>query len=102
MSKSQPHIKNHQQITPPQSFVTSPLTPPSTDKKAFTQVSQVIALFKNWEARGDIEKCSWVVFQLAKGDYREIERQLGHDEDLLRFVNNKIRFVLSRNIINNS
>ncbi|KAL9616344.1 MAG: hypothetical protein Q9160_008787 [Pyrenula sp. 1 TL-2023] len=92
MSKSQSLTKDHQHITSPQSFVTPPLTSPSTDEKVFTQVSRAVALFKDQEAGRNIDGCSWEEIQLAQGDYREVERQVGRDEDLLAFVNNKIRY----------
>lgn len=79
--------------------MTPPLTPLSTDKKAFTQVSRVVTLFKNRELGKDTGESPWVEFQLAKGEYDEIKRQLRRDKDLWGFVEDKIRFVLLGNII---
>lgn len=92
-----PGSQQHQQITPPQSFTSSPLTPPSTDEKekAFEQTSRVIALFKGRELGKGIDIVPWTEFQLVQGEYREIERRLGQDKGLLGFVKNKTRFVFS-------
>lgn len=99
MSKSQLLKKNDQQITPPQSFANSPLTPPSTDEKTSKQISQVIKLFKAREAGQNIEEHPWTEFQLTQGDYQEIECQIGQDKELLGYVRNKIRCVFSKNIL---
>ncbi|KAL9618293.1 MAG: hypothetical protein Q9160_007004 [Pyrenula sp. 1 TL-2023] len=86
--------QQHQQITPPQSFTSSPLTPPSTDEKgkAFKQTSRVIALFKGRELGKGTDIIPWTEFQLGPGEYREIERRLGKDKGLLGFVTNKTRY----------
>jgi hypothetical protein len=97
MSTSQPPLKEHLHITPPSSFVDAPLTPPPTDEKAFTQAPRVIALFKDIKARRHIKQHPWIEFQLARGEYDEIERQLSRDEFLFGYVKDKIRCVDSRN-----
>lgn len=38
-----------------------------------------------------------VEFQLARGEYDEVERRLRRDESLLGYVKDKIRYVGSRN-----
>ena len=97
MSMSQTPLKEHQHITPPSSFVDAPLTPPPTDKKAFTQAPQVIALFKDIQVGRHIKQYPWTEFQLARGEYDEAERRLKQDESLLGYVKDKIRYVGSRN-----
>ncbi|KAI9768129.1 MAG: hypothetical protein M1839_004186 [Geoglossum umbratile] len=97
MSMSQTPLKEYQHITPPSSFVDTPLTPPPTDKKAFTQAPRVIALFKLIKAGRHIGQHPWTEFQLTRGEYDEIEHRLEQDECLWGFVKDKIRYVDSRN-----
>ncbi|KAL9620567.1 MAG: hypothetical protein Q9160_004928 [Pyrenula sp. 1 TL-2023] len=88
--------QQHQQITPPQRFTNSPLTPPSTDEKekekAFKQASRVIAHFKARELGKGIDHLPWTEFQLVRGEYREIERRLEQDMVLLGYVKHKLRY----------
>ena len=93
MSTSQNPLEDKQHITPPSSFISAPLTPPSTDEKAFTQAPRVIALFKLREAGKHFNQHPWTEFQLAPGEYDEIERQLRRDESLFGFVKDKVRCV---------
>jgi hypothetical protein len=93
MSTSQTPLNEHQHITPPSSFVDAPLTPPPTDEKAFTQAPRVIALFKDIQAGRHIKQHPWTEFQLARGEYDEIECRLRRDESLLGYVKDKIRCV---------
>lgn len=79
-------------VTPPSSFIHAPLTPPPTDEKAFTQAPRIIALFKDLEAGRHAREQPWTEFQLAPGEYNEIERQLRRDESLFGFVKDKIRY----------
>lgn len=88
-------MNNNQHITPPSSFVYAPPTPPRTDEKAFTQAPRVIALFKDIEAGRLIKHPSWTVFQLARGEYDEIERRIAQDKVLCGYVKDKIRCVTS-------
>jgi hypothetical protein len=69
------------------------LTPPPTDEKRFAQAPQVIALFKDIRAGRHTKQPPWTEFQLAPGEYDEIERQLGRDEALLGYVKDKTRCV---------
>ena len=98
MSTSQMPLKEHENITPPSSFAGAPLTPPPTDEKAFTQASRVVALFKDIQAGRHIERGPWTSFQLAGGEYEEIERQIRRDESLFGYVEDKIRCVASGRI----
>jgi hypothetical protein len=91
-------LKDQQNIPPPSSFLGAPLTPPPTCKKAFTQASRVIALFKDIEAGRHAGQHPWTEFQLARGEYDEIERQLRQDEWLFGFVKDKIRCAASKQI----
>jgi len=95
MSTLQAPLKDQQNITPPSSFLGAPLTPPPTSKKAFTQASRIIALFKDIQAGRHVKQQPWTEFQLARGEYDEIERRLRQDESLFGFVKDKTRYVIS-------
>ena len=97
MSMSQTPLKEHKHITPPSSFVDAPLTPPPTDKKAFTQAPRVIALFKDIQVGRHIKQHPWTEFRLAQGEYNEVERRLKRNESLSGYVRDKIRYVSPRN-----
>jgi hypothetical protein len=71
------------------------LTPPSSDEKRFSRVHQVLTLFKEIRAGKHTKRDPWTEFQLAEGDYDEIERRLQQDEALSGFVKDKIRWVCS-------
>lgn len=92
MSTSQPNVTQHQHVTPPSRSTSQPLTPPLTDKKPFTEAPRVIALFRRAHARKYTEKKPWIEFQLAKGEYDQIEGTLQQDAELLGFVKDKIRY----------
>jgi hypothetical protein len=67
------------------------LAPPSTNKQAFVQAPRILALFKDREAGRGTKQQPWTEFQLAEGEYDELERQLKRDESLFGFVQDKIR-----------
>ena len=80
MSASQTSLKENRNIlTPPSRFEIASVTPPPTDEKAFTQISRVLALFRLIKAGNHVNQNPWTSFQLAQGDYDEIERQLSQD-----------------------
>ena len=95
MSTLRAPLKDQQNITPPSSFLGAPLTPPPTCKKAFPQASRVIALFKDIKAGRHVNQHPWTQFQLAQGEFDEIERRLKQDESLFGFVKDKTRYVVS-------
>ncbi|KAL9625738.1 MAG: hypothetical protein Q9160_000058 [Pyrenula sp. 1 TL-2023] len=90
MSSSQSSLNTD--LTLPLSFPDTPLTPPLTDEKAFTQAHPVIALFRNIQAGRNTEQQSWIEFQLTPDDYEDIEHQLRRDESLHGYVEDKIRY----------
>jgi hypothetical protein len=94
MSDSRAAVNNdHQHITPPSSFVDNPLTPPQTDEKPFAQAHRIIALFEAVWAGRHTNQGPWREFVLAPGEYDELVRLLGRNEELLGYVKNKIRYV---------
>ncbi|KAH8695787.1 hypothetical protein GQ44DRAFT_779736 [Phaeosphaeriaceae sp. PMI808] len=90
MSSLQSHSQDR--ITPPSSFTGTPLTPPPTGEKAFTQAPQVIALFKEIRAGRHGQLGPWTEFPFKHGEYDELERQLRQDELLFGYVKDKIRY----------
>jgi hypothetical protein len=97
MSTSQAPITQKLNITPPSSFTNHPLTPPPTNEKQFVQAHRVVVLFKEIQAGKHIKRHPWTEFQLAEGDYDEIERQIKRDEVLSGYVKDKIRCVCRKN-----
>ena len=92
MSMPQASGVHRQHTTPPSSFAEHPLTPPPTDEKPFTQAHRVVALFKDIRAGKHTKQDLWRMFQLASGEYREIQRELDQDEPLAQYVKSKIRY----------
>ncbi|ORY01189.1 hypothetical protein BCR34DRAFT_575120 [Clohesyomyces aquaticus] len=92
MSTSRTAVNDHQHITPLLSFVDQPLTPPRTDEKPFTQAHRVIALFEAIRAGRHTNQGPWREFLLAPGEYDELVRLLGQNEELLGYVKDKIRY----------
>ncbi|RMZ73118.1 recQ family helicase [Pyrenophora seminiperda CCB06] len=85
------HIMPDQHITLPSSFTQQPLMHPPTEKRPFAQAQQVIALFRDKMAGTHREQDPWKEFQLAPGEYTEIERLLSLDEELWGYVDDKVR-----------
>jgi len=86
--------RSSEAITPLSSF---PDAPP-TDEKTFTQAPRVIALFKDIQAGRSTKQNPWTEFQLARGEYDEIELRLKRDELLSGYVKDKIRCMCLKNI----
>lgn len=80
-----------QETIPPLSFTERPLTPPPTDEKRFPQVPRVLALFKQIQTGRSTRRDPWTEFQLAEGEYDEVERRLQQDESLWGYAKDKIR-----------
>src|SRR6186713_272438 len=93
MSTSQAHIAQGQNTTPPSSFTKHPLTPPPTDEKRFLQAQRVLALLRTIRAGRHSKQDPWTEFQLAPGEYDEIDRRLKQDGTLAGYVKDKIRCV---------
>ena len=91
MSTSHANIMQRQTVTPPPRFTDHPLTPPLTDKKPFTEAPRVIALFRQIHSEGIAERDTQTEFQLAIGEYDQIESTLQQDDVLSGYVEEKIR-----------
>jgi hypothetical protein len=98
---SRPQITTPEDITPLSSFREPPLTPPSTDKKPAVEAQhRVIALFKRKLARRYIGENDWIEYQLAKGEFDQIQASLQNNDELLKYAETKIRWVDSRACVN--
>jgi hypothetical protein len=95
MAPSQNLEETNEKITPPSSFIRPPLTPPSTDEKPFVQAPRVIALFHEIRAGKHNDRRPWTEFLLVPGEFDKVQRLLDRDEELLGFVEDKIRWVHS-------
>jgi hypothetical protein len=80
-----------QHVTPPPSFPNQPLTPPLTVRKTSAEALRVIALFRQIQAAKNINQDTWIEFQLAQGEYDQIQSTLQQDSGLLGFVKDKIK-----------
>ncbi|KAF1346434.1 hypothetical protein EJ07DRAFT_185554 [Lizonia empirigonia] len=92
MSSTRKLREPKQKITPPSSFAEPPLTPPPTDEKPFAQAPRVIALFHEIRAGKHSNRDPWTEFSLVPGEYDKLQRLLEREEELLGFVEDKIRY----------
>jgi hypothetical protein len=69
------------------------ITPPyQPDQETFPQAARVIALFTDIEAGRHVEQQQpWTEFQLAPGEYAEIQRRITQKKSLSEFVKHKLR-----------
>lgn len=81
-----------QHATPPSSFTQQPLTPPPTDKKPSAEARRVITLFRHIQAGRDTGGDTWAEFQLATGEFDQLQSTLQQDGVLSGFVKDKIRY----------
>ncbi|KAL4948879.1 hypothetical protein BDW69DRAFT_175633 [Aspergillus filifer] len=75
-------------ITPPNSFIQPPLTPPPTDKVSPSSVSQIINTF-NKHCRG-FRQDPWTEYTLRPDKYHEFQGRVGKGSNLLKY--RKIRY----------
>jgi hypothetical protein len=79
------------QITPPESFTSSPPTPPATEEKTVTSISRILAEVKQHRA-GNCQPAGehWLRFSLDVYQYEELQRQL-RKENLWDHYEHKLR-----------
>jgi hypothetical protein len=80
-----------QYVTLLSSFTQQPLTPPLTDKKLSAEARRVITLFRHIQAGRDTRGDTWTEFQLATGEFNQLQSTLQQDGVLLGFMKDKIR-----------
>lgn len=65
------------QITPPESFTSSPPTPPVTEEKIVPPISRILAVVKQYRAGNRIPTGEhWLKVSLDGYQYEELQRQL--------------------------
>ncbi|KAL5337396.1 hypothetical protein BJX70DRAFT_409293 [Aspergillus crustosus] len=69
-------------FTPPNSFSQRPLTPPLTGKVSLSRVARIISIFEK-HSRG-FRQDSWTEYVLDRGEYNELQDQLGKGSNLFR------------------
>jgi hypothetical protein len=77
--------------TPPGSFTSPPLTPPSTDEKIKSLLPLIVEEIKSRkDGVGSTEP--WIEYQLDEKGYKELLQLLKSDEPLWGFVKYKLRY----------
>lgn len=84
-------MKRKQDVNPPSCFSDCLWTLPPTDEKRFFRARRVLQLFTDIRAGKQVARDPWTEFQLAEGKYDEIVYLLSQDEELLGFIQDKIR-----------
>lgn len=86
------------QTTPPESFTSTPPTPPATEEKALSSIPRILA-----EVRRHRDGCSpsagkhWLRFPLEIYQYGDLQRQLQKD-NLWEHYEHKLRYVMGAHI----
>ncbi|KAI9743008.1 MAG: hypothetical protein M1818_003303 [Claussenomyces sp. TS43310] len=77
-------------ITPPESTINSPPTPPLTDTKPAARVARIRRALRGCQ-NGVPPRSPWTVYNLSSEEYEELLDRLQHDELLNGFVVDKVR-----------
>jgi hypothetical protein len=81
------------QVTPPQSFTSSPpLTPPPTSEKASHIVASIVTEIKALQSGHSRLTEPWVEYPLNEDQYGELLRQIQSDETLWSYVREELRY----------
>ncbi|KAG8408025.1 hypothetical protein J3459_018261 [Metarhizium acridum] len=81
------------QVTPPQSFRSSPPpTPPPTGEKPSRAVTGIIEDIKTRQSGHSRFTDSWIRYPLNEGQYAELLQRVQSDELLWDYVNHKLRY----------
>ncbi|TKA61444.1 hypothetical protein B0A49_11799 [Cryomyces minteri] len=86
------HNNPPRKITPPDSFITAPLTPPLTGKKPSEAVVKIHKLLRYRQSGGRVSETPWRTFKLQPDEYDELLCLFKNDESLWGFVENKVRY----------
>jgi hypothetical protein len=85
-------IERSLQTTPPESF-TSPQTPPATEEKSSTSISQILVEVRRYrDGYSPPAGKHWLRFPLDVHHYRDLQRQL-QKIDLWDHYKHKLRYV---------
>lgn len=84
-------LASFKKITPPESIVNGPPTPPlTTDAKFSRHVATILRVFKGCK-NGYPPSGPWTVYKLNSGEYEGLQRRLKDDVELWEYVNDKVR-----------
>jgi len=87
------------QTTPPESFTISPPTPPATEEKTLTSISQILAEVRRHRDGYSLPAGEhWLRFPLEVYHYGDLERQLQEDH-LWDHYEHKLRYVKCAHIL---
>lgn len=79
------------QVTPPQSFRSSPPTPPPTIKKTSDAVVGIVAEIKTRRSGHSRLNQPWASYPLSKDQYVELIQQVETNASLNGYVNQELR-----------
>jgi len=79
-------------ITPPGSFIQTPLTPPPTDSKPTKLVLKVLNILQQCKDGRQVSESQWHTYKLRLEEYGELIRLVKKEESLSTFVENKFRY----------
>jgi len=81
------------QITPPESFTSSPPTPPATEEKTLTSIPQILAGVRRHKDGYSLPAGEhWLRFSLEEDHYRNLQRKL-RKANLWDYYEHKLRYV---------
>ena len=81
----------HHQVTPPESLISSPPSPPPTDERVAPGVARLATRIAHIQS-GLWPWCEpWSVSKLESDAFAELSRQFGKDEGLGGFAKQKLR-----------
>jgi hypothetical protein len=82
------------QITPPESFTSSPPTPPPTEERTLKSISQILAEVRQYKGGYSLLVGKhWLRFPLERDQYGDLQRQL-RKADLGDYYEHKLRYVV--------
>jgi hypothetical protein len=79
-------------ITPPGSFITSPLTPPPTDSKPTKLVLKVLDVLRQCRDGRQISESQWHTYKIQREEYNDLIGLVKKEGSLWTFIENKFRY----------
>ncbi|KAH8648714.1 hypothetical protein BGZ60DRAFT_534855 [Tricladium varicosporioides] len=79
-------------ITPPASYITTPLTPPPTDSKPTKLALKVLDTLQQYRDGRQISKSQWHTYKIRHEEYSNLIGLIKKEESLSTFVENKFRY----------
>jgi hypothetical protein len=79
-------------ITPPGSFITSPLTPPPTDSKPTKLVLTVLDVLRQCRDGKQISESPWHTYKIQREEYDDLIGLVKKEQSLWTFIETKFRY----------